>query len=177
MRRVQHGARRRRPAGDAGTVMPDGRAIEPKPILGIQRRDALLGARELGLGDDHSGILVLPEGTPLGLPYGEALGLRASGLRPRPHPQPPGLLGHLGVARELAARLASAARAVPPQSRDRVRRRAGVGRAHRRRSLRAGSPATVISGVASARHPTGSPHVLPRRACARSTTSSTSATT
>ena len=36
----------------------------------------LCSARELGLGDDHAGILILPADTPLGVPYGDALGCR-----------------------------------------------------------------------------------------------------
>ena len=63
------------PLATPGTRMPDGRAIEPKPILGISSDGMLCSASELGLGNDHSGILILPVGTPLGLPYGEALGL------------------------------------------------------------------------------------------------------
>jgi phenylalanyl-tRNA synthetase beta chain len=92
------------PLATAGTVMPDGRAIEPKPILGIPSEGMLCSARELGLGDDHSGILILPEGTPLGMPYGEALGLGEEivydldVLRNRPD-----AYGHVGVARDLAA--------------------------------------------------------------------------
>ena len=35
----------------------------------------LCSARELGLGTDHSGILVLPADTPLGVPYGDVTGL------------------------------------------------------------------------------------------------------
>ncbi|MEN9643343.1 MAG: phenylalanyl-tRNA synthetase beta chain, partial [Actinomycetota bacterium] len=92
------------PLATPGTVMPDGRAIEPKPILGIPSEGMLCSARELGLGDDHSGILILPEGTPLGVPYGEALGLGEEVvydldvLRNRPD-----AYGHVGVARDLAA--------------------------------------------------------------------------
>jgi phenylalanyl-tRNA synthetase beta chain len=92
------------PLATAGTVMPDGRAIEPKPILGIPSEGMLCSARELGLGDDHSGILILPEGTPLGVPYGDALGLGEEivydldVLRNRPD-----AYGHVGVARDLAA--------------------------------------------------------------------------
>lgn len=94
------------PLATPGTVMPDGRAIEPKPILGIPSEGMLCSARELGLGDDHSGILVLPAGTPLGVPYGEALGLGEEivydldVLRNRPD-----AYGHVGVARDLAAHL------------------------------------------------------------------------
>ena len=94
------------PLATPGTVMPDGRAIEPKPILGISSDGMLCSARELGLGDDHAGILILPADLPLGVPYGEALGLGEEVvydlevLRNRPDGY-----GHLGVARDIAAKL------------------------------------------------------------------------
>ena len=94
------------PLATPGTVMPDGRAIEPKPILGISSDGMLCSARELGLGDDHSGIWLFPSDTPLGLPYGEALGMTTEVVydidltRNRPD-----CWGHLGVARDLAAHL------------------------------------------------------------------------
>ncbi len=102
------------PLATPGTVMPDGRAIEPKPILGIPSEGMLCSARELGLGDDHSGILLLPRDTPLGMPYGEALGLAPEVvydldvLRNRPD-----AYGHLGVARDLAAHLGRPLSAAP----------------------------------------------------------------
>ncbi len=94
------------PLATPGTVMPDGRAIEPRPILGIDSQGMLCSARELGLGDDHSGIMILDGDLPLGLPYGEALGLRTETVfdidltRNRPD-----CWGHRGVARDLGAHL------------------------------------------------------------------------
>jgi phenylalanyl-tRNA synthetase beta chain len=102
------------PLATPGTVMPDGRAIEPKPILSISSDGMLCSARELGLGDDHSGILILPADTPLGVPYGEALQLGEEVvydldvLRNRPD-----CYGHLGVARDVAAHLGLAVAAAP----------------------------------------------------------------
>jgi phenylalanyl-tRNA synthetase beta chain len=102
------------PLATPGTVMPDGRAIEPRPILGISSDGMLCSARELGLGDDHSGILLLPADAPLGVPYGAALGLAEETVydldltRNRPD-----CWGHLGVARDVAARAAVPVRAVP----------------------------------------------------------------
>jgi len=93
------------PLATPGTKMPDGRLIEPKPILGIQSDGMLCSAAELGLGNDHSGILIFPELTALGVAYGEALDLNAERvfdldvLRNRPD-----AFSHLGVARDLAAR-------------------------------------------------------------------------
>ncbi|HRE03434.1 MAG TPA: phenylalanine--tRNA ligase subunit beta, partial [Ilumatobacteraceae bacterium] len=107
------------PLATPGTVMPDGRAIEPRPILGIDSQGMLCSARELGLGDDHSGILILPADTPLGVPYGEALGLTTETVfdadltRNRPD-----CWGHRGVARDLAAHRGVALRevAMAPQA-------------------------------------------------------------
>ena len=102
------------PLATPGTVMPDGRAIEPKPILGLSSDGMLCSARELGLGDDHSGILILPADTTLGVPYGEALGLSEEIVydldltRNRPD-----CWGHLGVARDVAARLGAEVRPLP----------------------------------------------------------------
>ena len=93
------------PWATPGTAMPDGRLIETKPIVGIPSEGMCCSARELGLGDDHSGILILTPDTPLGVPYGQALGLAEETvydidvLRNRPD-----AYGHVGVARDLAAR-------------------------------------------------------------------------
>lgn len=93
------------PLATPGTAMPDGRRIEPKPILGIRSDGMLCSAAELALGLDHSGILILPADTPLGVPYGDALGMRTEWvydldvLRNRPD-----AFCHTGVARDLAAR-------------------------------------------------------------------------
>ena len=93
------------PWATPGTTMPDGRQIETKPIVGIPSEGMCCSSRELGLGDDHSGILILDPSTPLGVPYGEALGIGEEVvydidvLRNRPD-----AYGHVGVARDLAAR-------------------------------------------------------------------------
>ena len=94
------------PLATPGTAMPDGRVIEPKPILGIQSDGMLCSARELGLGDDHAGIVILPADTPLGLPYGEALGLTGETVYDLDVTRNlPDCFGYLGVARQVAARL------------------------------------------------------------------------
>jgi len=94
------------PLATPGTAMPDGRVIEPKPILGIQSDGMLCSARELGLGDDHEGIVILPAGTPLGKPYGEALGLTPETVYDLDVTRNlPDCFGYLGVARQVAARL------------------------------------------------------------------------
>ena len=92
------------PLATLGAKMPDGRTIDRRGILGIDSEGMLCSARELGLGDDHTGILILPADTPLGVPYGEALGMRPDVLfdldltRNRPD-----CWGYVGVARDVAA--------------------------------------------------------------------------
>lgn len=94
------------PLATLGTTMPNGMTIERRGILGIDSEGMLCSAQELGLGDDHSGIRLLPNGTPLGLPYGEALNIEpdvlidANVTRNRPD-----CWGYVGIARDLAAKL------------------------------------------------------------------------
>ena len=92
------------PLATLGTTMPNGMTIERRGILGIDSEGMLCSASELGLGDDHSGIRILPPDVPLGRPYGEALGLMPDVLidadvtRNRPD-----CWGYVGIARDLAA--------------------------------------------------------------------------
>ena len=94
------------PLATLGTEMPDGRVIGSRGILGIDSDGMLCSARELGLGNDHSGIMVLPADSPLGVPYGDVTGLVSDVVldldvtrnRPDAH-------GYVGVARDLAPKL------------------------------------------------------------------------
>lgn len=94
------------PLAALGTEMPDGRTISRRGILGIDSEGMLCSSRELGLGDDHSGILVLPADSPLGVPYGDVAGLREDVVldvdvtRNRPD-----CWSYVGVARDVAAKL------------------------------------------------------------------------
>lgn len=94
------------PLATIGTEMPGGMTISRRGILGIDSEGMLCSARELGLGDDHSGIMLLPADSPLGVPYGEVLGIEPDVLfdldltRNRPD-----AWGYVGVARDLAAHL------------------------------------------------------------------------
>ena len=106
------------PWATPGTTMPDGRLIETKPIVGIPSEGMCCSARELGLGDDHGGILIMDPSTPIGVPYGQALGLAEEivydidVLRNRPD-----AYGQIGVARDLAARFhVPFAVSVPPMA-------------------------------------------------------------
>jgi phenylalanyl-tRNA synthetase beta chain len=103
------------PLATLGTTMPNGMTIERRGILGIDSEGMLCSATELGLGDDHSGIRILPPNSPLGVPYGDALGITADVLidadvtRNRPD-----CWGYVGIARDLAAKLGTEFRPPTP---------------------------------------------------------------
>src|SRR5271167_528630 len=53
-----------------GAFIPGtGITLKVGEIRGVQSAGMLLSAREMGLGDDHSGIIELPADAPLGMPY------------------------------------------------------------------------------------------------------------
>jgi len=94
------------PLATLGTKMPDGREILRRGILGIDSEGMLCSAAELGLSSDAAGIMILPTGAKLGRNVFDALGVKRDVVydlditRNRPD-----ATGHLGVARDVAAKL------------------------------------------------------------------------
>ena len=94
------------PLATLGTKMPDGREILRRGILGIDSEGMLCSAAELGLSSDAAGIMILPAGAKLGRNVFDALGVKRDVVydlditRNRPD-----ATAHLGVARDVAARL------------------------------------------------------------------------
>jgi phenylalanyl-tRNA synthetase beta chain len=88
----------------AGTVIPrTGTPLRETVIRGVASRGMLCSAYELGLGDDHGGIIELPEDAPLGAPYASYAGLGDTVLDIKVTPNRADCLGVRGIARDLAA--------------------------------------------------------------------------
>ena len=86
-----------------GAVLPDGTRLEEAKLRGETSRGMILSERELELGHDHSGILVLDEGPRPGTPLAEVLPLGEDVIEIETTPNRPDLLSMLGIAREVAA--------------------------------------------------------------------------
>ncbi|MCC6644199.1 MAG: phenylalanine--tRNA ligase subunit beta [Polyangiaceae bacterium] len=89
-----------------GTRLPGG-VIEPRAIGGVTSEGMLCSERELGVGDGDDGILVLPTGSArAGQPLLEAApSARDVVFEIGVTPNRPDALGHVGLARDLAASL------------------------------------------------------------------------
>jgi phenylalanyl-tRNA synthetase beta chain len=88
----------------AGTVIPrTGSPLRETVIRGVASRGMLCSAYELGLGDDHEGIIELPQDAPLGAPYASYAGLGDTVLDIKVTPNRADCLGVHGIARDLAA--------------------------------------------------------------------------
>src|SRR5579864_3998094 len=91
------------PVAMPGTVVPNGKAVRDMNIAGYQASGMLCSAEELLLGEDHSGILLLDRGVP-GEPLTSVIPSQAI-MEAEVTSNRPDCMGHLGVARELAAGL------------------------------------------------------------------------
>jgi phenylalanyl-tRNA synthetase beta chain len=98
-------AGKRYPFARLGTRMPGpkGFTIEARPIRGVVSQGMLCSARELGLGEEHDGILELATDAAPGTPLLDAVPLADTRLVVDVTPNRPDLLGHKGIARELSA--------------------------------------------------------------------------
>lgn len=85
-----------------GAVLTGGFTIKEGKLRGVDSLGMMCSGKELGLGDDHSGLLIMSPDSPVGTPFNQ--------LNPADvlfdleiTPNRPDLLSHLGLARELAA--------------------------------------------------------------------------
>ncbi len=93
------------PYAGVGARLPGGLTLERRKIRGQVSEGMLLSPRELGLGDDHAGILELDAGLTLGSDVRTHLGLDDVVLDLAITPNRPDAMCIVGVARELAAHL------------------------------------------------------------------------
>ncbi|MBN2227782.1 MAG: phenylalanine--tRNA ligase subunit beta [candidate division Zixibacteria bacterium] len=87
---------------EVGAVLHGGMEIKPVKLRGVQSQGMICSERELGLTDDHSGIIVLDPDAPVGTPILAYLGLKDHIIKLDLTPNRSDLLSVFGVARDIA---------------------------------------------------------------------------
>lgn len=95
-------AGQRVPVAPVGARLPDGTVIKKAKLRGAPSLGMICSERELGLSEDHSGIMVLPENLPVGAPLIDVLDLDREVLDISVTPNRADCLSVLGLARETA---------------------------------------------------------------------------
>lgn len=90
------------PFARVGTCLPDGTRLKKAKLRGVVSFGMLCSARELGLGQDHAGILRLETDAPAGTELAEVLPFDTV-IDWEVTPNRPDWLSHVGIAREVAA--------------------------------------------------------------------------
>ena len=75
--------------------------LKKSKIRGILSTGMVCSSKELGIGDDHEGVVILPKDTKIGIPISEVLGDVIFDFELTPNR--PDCLGVLGIARDLGA--------------------------------------------------------------------------
>jgi phenylalanyl-tRNA synthetase beta chain len=87
-----------------GTHIPGtGLDLQKGVIRGVESNGMLCSEREMGLSDDHQGIIELPADAPVGAPYARIAGLEDPVIDVAITPNRADCLGVRGIARDLAA--------------------------------------------------------------------------
>ncbi|MGE5337627.1 MAG: phenylalanine--tRNA ligase subunit beta, partial [Gemmatimonadota bacterium] len=100
------------PCALVGAVLPQDFRIKAATMRGVESQGMLCSARELGLSQDHSGLMVLADDAPIGRDVRDYLGLDDRKLTIKLTPNRGDCLSVVGVAREVAA-ITGAALALP----------------------------------------------------------------
>ncbi len=91
------------PCALAGATLPGGLAIRRATVRGVESRGMLCSAKELGIDDDASGLLVLDAALKPGTPLRDALALDDTLIMLKLTPNRADCLSLAGIAREVAA--------------------------------------------------------------------------
>jgi phenylalanyl-tRNA synthetase beta chain len=91
------------PCAVPGAALPGGFAIKPVKMRGVESAGMLCSARELGLSEDHSGLLALAPDAPIGTGIRDWLKLDDTVFTLKLTPNLAHCMSVFGVARELAA--------------------------------------------------------------------------
>jgi phenylalanyl-tRNA synthetase beta chain len=91
------------PVALPGAVMPDGTKLGKAKLRGVESSGMILAEDELGIGDQHSGIVVLEDGLAAGTPLLDALPIADEVLELEITPNRPDCLSVYGIAREVHA--------------------------------------------------------------------------
>lgn len=91
------------PVALVGAVLPGGFEIKKAKLRGVVSEGMNCSAKELGLGADHEGLMILPADAPVGMPFSEYKGLSDTILELEVTPNRPDCLSVAGVAREVGA--------------------------------------------------------------------------
>ncbi|MFA7256265.1 MAG: phenylalanine--tRNA ligase subunit beta [Kiritimatiellales bacterium] len=91
------------PFATVGTSLPCGITLKKAKIRGVESLGMLCAKDELGLGEDHSGLLVLETSLQPGTPLAEVLGPPETVFELEITPNRPDCLSIIGIAREVAA--------------------------------------------------------------------------
>ena len=95
-----------------GARMPGGEKLKRAKLRGVESDGMILSEQELGIGDDHEGIMVLDPGPEPGTPLAEVLAVAEPVIELEPTSNRVDCFGVYGVARELHA--VTAAELAPP---------------------------------------------------------------
>ncbi|HVH16857.1 MAG TPA: phenylalanine--tRNA ligase subunit beta [Myxococcota bacterium] len=93
-----------------GSRLPDGTRIKKAKLRGVVSEGMICSRRELGLGDEHQGILVLEPATPVGAALSQVLGGEGAVLEVGLTPNRGDAASLLGIAREVQALFGGALR-------------------------------------------------------------------
>lgn len=89
-----------------GAVLPGGLVIQKSKLRGVESGGMLCSEKELGLTDESSGIMLLPDEAPLGINFADYQGADDVVFELKVTPNRADCLSHFGLAREIAALLA-----------------------------------------------------------------------
>lgn len=120
------------PVALPGAVMPDGTKLGKAKLRGVESHGMICAEDELGLGDQHKGIMVLDDEFAAGTPLAEVVPIADEALELEITPNRPDCLAVYGIAREVHAATGAtlapdpAAADAEPSGSDRVEDHASV---------------------------------------------------